>query len=100
MPNISGKYNFQTRVGNTPECVFLYKKLQDTTRAFSYQTDITTYQLSTILGGVNDGRPHWAVIELPDNTGDYDSVSDAKNRKRTAKKKDAPCVAPDAGDDG
>lgn len=100
MPNISGKYNFQTRVGNTPECVFLYKKLQDTTRAFNYQTDIKTYQLSDIVGGVNDGRPHWAVIELPDNTGDYDSVSDAKNRKRTAKKKDAPCVAPDAGDDG
>ena len=100
MPNISGKYNFKTRVGNTPECVFLYKKLQDTTRAFNYQTDIKTYQLSHIVGGVNDGRPHWAVIELPDNTGDYDSVSDAKNRKRTAKKKDAPCVAPDAGDDG
>lgn len=99
MTNISGKYNFQTRVGNTPECVFLYKKLQDTTRAFSYQTDIKTYQLSDIVGGVNDGRPHWAVIELPDNTGDYDSVSDARNRKRTAKKKDAPCVAPDAGDD-
>lgn len=100
MPNISGKYNFKTRVGNTPECVFLYKKLQDTTRAFNYQTDIKTYQLSHIVGGVNDGRPHYAVVELPDNTGDYDSVSDAKNRKRTEKKKDAPCVAPDAGDDG
>ena len=98
MTNISGKYNFQTRVGNTPECVFLYKKLQDTTRAFNYQTDIKTYQLSDIVGGVNDGRPHWAVIELPDNTGDYDSVSDAKNRKRTAKKKDAPCVSNDRGD--
>ncbi len=100
MPNISGKYNFKTRVGNTPECVFLYKKLQDTTRAFNYQTDIKTYQLSDIAGGFNDGRPHYAVVELPDNTGDYDSVSDAKNRKRTEKKKDAPCVAPDAGDDG
>jgi hypothetical protein len=100
MPNISGKYNFNTRVGNTPECVFLYKKLQDMTRAFNYQTDIKTYQLSHIVGGVNDGRPHYAVVELPDNTGDYDSVSDAKNRKRTEKKKDAPCVAPDAGDDG
>lgn len=99
MTNISGKYNFQTRVGNTPECVFLYKKLQDTTRAFSYQTDIKTYQLSDIVGGVNDGRKHWAVIELPDNTGDYDSVGDARNRKRTEKKKGAPCVKPDAGDD-
>lgn len=99
MTNISGKYRFNTKVGNTPECVFLYKKLQDTTRAFSYQTDIKTYQLSDIAGGFNDGRPHYAVVELPDNTGDYDSVSDARNQKRTEKKKDVPCIAPDAGDD-
>lgn len=99
MPNISGKYNFKTRVGNVPECVFLYKKLQGTTREFNYQTDIKSYQLSHISGGFDDGRPHYAIVELPDNTGDYDSISDARNRKRTEKKRDAPCISPDAGDD-
>ena len=101
MTNINGKYVFNTKVGNVPECVFLYKKLQENTREFEYNTSIKSYQLSIVKDGDNsDGRKRYAITEVPDNTGDYDSIISAKNQQRKASKKGAPCVPPDAGDDG
>jgi hypothetical protein len=100
MTNVNGKYRFNTKVGNVPECVFLYKKLQEETRAFEYRSEIKSYQLSVVKDGDNDGREHYAITEVPDNTGDYDSIVSARNQQRKVSKRNAPCVPPDAGDDG
>jgi hypothetical protein len=99
MTNISGKYKFNTKVGNVPEAVFLYKKLQDTTRPFEYQSESKSWQLHEApvkLSGT--GRRQLVALELPDNTGDYDSEAKAKEQKRKASKKDAPCISNDRGD--
>ena len=98
MTNISGKYKFNTKVGNVPEAVFLYKKLQDTTRPFEYQSESKSWQLHEApvkLSGT--GRRQLVALELPDNTGDYDSEAKAKEQKRKASKKDAPCISNDRG---
>jgi hypothetical protein len=99
MTNISGKYKFNTKVGNVPEAVFLYKKLQDTTRPFEYQSESKSWQLHkapVALSGT--GRQQLVALELPDNTGDYDSEASAKLQKRKAEKKDVPCISNDMGD--
>lgn len=99
MTEITGKYKFNTRVCNVPEAVFLYKKLQDTTRPFEYQSESKSWQLHEApvkLSGT--GRRQLVALELPDNTGDYESEAKAKEQKRKAEKKDVPCISNDRGD--
>lgn len=99
MTNISGKYRFNTKVGNVPEAVFLYKKLQNTTRPFEYQSDSKSWQLHEAPVKLSStGRQQLVALELPDNTGDYESEAKAKEQKRKAEKKDAPCISNDRGD--
>lgn len=99
MINISGRYRFNTKVGNVPEAVFLYKKLQDTTRPFEYQSESKSWQLHNAPVELSaTGRKQLVALELPDNTGDYDSLAKAKEQKRKESKKDVPCIKNDRGD--
>jgi len=99
MTEITGKYKFNTRVCNVPEAVFLYKKLQNTTRPFEYQSDSKSWQLHEAPVKLSStGRRQLVALELPDNTGDYESEAKAKEQKRKAEKKDVPCISNDRGD--
>ena len=101
MPNLSGKYRFNTRGGGTPEAVFLYKKLQSETRPFVYRSESKSWQIikQTYVAD-EESVDGFVVIELPDNTGDYESLAKAKLRQRKTDRKDAPCVRGDEGDGG
>jgi|GEM_PF-5183746 len=97
--SISGKYKFNTKVGNVPEAVFLYKKLQNTTRPFEYQSESKSWLLHEAPVKLSSaGRQQLVALEIPDNTGDYESEAKAKEQKRKADKKNVPCISNDRGD--
>lgn len=99
MSNLSGKYRFNTKVGNVPEAVFLYKKLQLETRPFEYQSQSKSWELRQAPRPVSlTGQQQLIAFEISDNTGDYDSLANAKDQKRKTTKKDVPCVPNAPGD--
>lgn len=95
----SGKYRFNTQGCGVPEAVFLYKKLQLETRPFVYRSESRSWQITKTRYFVDgNGVDGYIAFELPDNTGDYESLEKARLRQRKADRNNAPCVKKDEGD--
>lgn len=85
MISFQGKYRVRAEVSNNPEAVFLYKKLQEEDKPFVYTSDISSYQRLQISHTPSENPENRTIIvKLPDNTGDYETLQDAIEKKRKA----------------
>ena len=94
MVNFSGKYNFKTQAHKPIKIAFLYSKLTETDEAFSFTSPIKSWRRMKPLYPVNPlASQSFYCHEMPDNCGNYASLSDCLIRKLDSK------FAPQSGSD-
>jgi hypothetical protein len=90
----SGKYQFKTRAEKPIRIAFLYSKLTETDEAFSFTSPVRSWRRMRPLYPVNPlAKQSFYCHEMPDNCGNYASLSDCLIRKLDSK------FAPQSGSD-
>jgi hypothetical protein len=95
----SGKYQFKTRAEKPIRIAFLYSKLTETDEAFSFTSPVRSWRRMRPLYPVNPlAKQSFYCHEMPDNCGNYATLSDCLIRKLDSKY--APQSGSDAGTGG
>lgn len=90
----SGKYQFKTRAEKPIRIAFLYSKLTETDEAFSFTSPVRSWRRMRPLYPVNPlAKQSFYCHEMPDNCGNYATLSDCLIRKLDSK------YAPQSGND-
>lgn len=80
--NISGKYTFKTSISNPPEIAFLYSRLTAEDELFEFTTPTTSWRRMKPTNPVNPAAADsFFCHEMPDNCGNYATLSDCILRK-------------------
>lgn len=92
--SFSGKYRFKTYAQNPVRVAFLYSKLTETDELFQYTSPIRSWRRMKPLYPVSKGAEQsFFCHEMPDNCGNYATLSDCLIRKLDSK------YAPQSGND-
>lgn len=84
--SFSGKYQFKTRAEKPVRIAFLYSKLTETDETFSFTSPVRSWRRMKPLYPVNPlASQSFYCHEMPDNCGNYASLSDCKLRKLDSK---------------
>ena len=94
--SFSGKYRFKTYAQNPARVAFLYSKLTETDELFQYTSPIRSWRRMKPLYPVSkNAEQSFFCHEMPDNCGNYATLSDCLIRKLDSKY--APQSGIDAG---
>lgn len=92
--SFSGKYRFKTYAQNPARVAFLYSKLTETDELFQYTSPIRSWRRMQPLYPVSKAAEQsFFCHEMPDNCGNYATLSDCLIRKLDSK------YAPQSGND-
>lgn len=92
--SFSGKYRFKTYAQNPVRVAFLYSKLTETDELFQYTSPIRSWRRMQPLYPVSKAAEQsFFCHEMPDNCGNYATLSDCLIRKLDSK------YAPQSGND-